>query len=764
MAKSDRPANLLHKPSFEDGVDAPAEWEWVIHSGTPMWRFDETTVCGGGRSLQILQDVGKVHGVFRQRVAAKPRARYRLSGRIRVANEGTGDNSGANMSLASLKGSEAIEEMGLRPFFVGREEWQLWTAEYVTAAGADGLEVSFDMRNSSGAAWFDALELIEVPEPYERSGHFAEPRPAMASAPMRATSIRLCLGAPARFLVSEVIEPLFGGTGVTVAPLRKAINDVQDDALVLYSTTARRVVDLAALETLARDRLVIMTLEVFAAALDRGAGRVQTVRRTGAAPCARIETTSFITRGFRRGDVVPWWTDRDGSGIFSQRRLKVPPGLLAGLGYETVVSGVCGAPKDDGLPVVLWKQVGRGSVLVMDLESLDSRPRYGAPATPALVMLSNALGRPQTLMGTWVVPGFDYERFADDLQTLAARHKGLAVREEGRTPEGRPILSLSLGEEEKPAFFADAGIHPYEWAPCFGLPLYMTRLADEYEKGLPWARAILSKMRVKCVPVVGPAGWAANAGVVRGVNLNRNFPVYWDEHKGADKGRAPLSEPETQTIARILREDNVAAAVNWHETSANTNWVGMPGYGGAYEPFATAIPAVFRQFIDGDHFSWQAAVWSQVTDPRNFHYHYADSFPYLRDYSLSRSPFLLHYSASLGITSFLVEQYGNSEIYHSASPQRTDMTCRIFEMLLGLRAGLVCRNSSGETVNAAVPLHTRDENAEAIVYSASGEVLERRRLAPREGRAVAEGAVPPGGCLVAEPADAPWTQGRRKAE
>ncbi len=757
MASEKHPVNLLANPSFEAGEAAPDGWEWMVKAGRPIWSFDEACAWAGGRSIRILQDVGHVHGEFRQRVTARPGARYRLRGCIRVALEGTGINSGANLSARQLRAGEILREAPLRPFFVGRHDWRLWTAEFVAEEGVDEIEVSFDMRDSDGAAWFDALELYEVPQPLEASVRPAEARLRAGRCMSVARTVRVLADEAPGFFVNDVLKPLVGA--VEVGGLGTEVMGVHEDAVVVYGRQADRALDLDALLSLAARRLVVLTPAAFEYAARDGGVRAGVSEHMLLAPCARIERDNALTRGFRQGDVIPWWSDRGDTGTYVQQAIQADAGALERLGFETVATCVTRGD-GDGLAAILWRPTAGGGVLVMDLDMLDARPRYTADANPALVILSNALGRPQTLMGTWVVPGFDYDAFVEDLHALAARHRSLVLKEEGRSGEGRPIYSLSVGDDAKPAFFADAGIHPYEWAPCFGLPVYAARLADEYAAGMPWARAMLEEMRFKCVPVFAPDGWERNQGMVHGVNLNRNFPTYWENHAGADKGPAPLSQPECRVIDRILREDNVAAAVSWHETSANTNWVGMPGYGGRYKPYAAAIPAVFRQFIDGASFYWQASLWTQVTDPRNFQYHYTDSHPYLRDYSVSRSPFLLHHSASLGVTSFLVEQYGNSEIYHSATPQRTDMTCRIVETLFGLQTGLVCRNCGGEDVAASVPLFAPGADAEATVYSQEGREVERRPLVAIGEASLAEGVVPPGGCLVVRLESAPWKRAR----
>jgi hypothetical protein len=305
-----------------------------------------------------------------------------------------------------------------------------------------------------------------------------------------------------------------------------------------------------------------------------------------------------------------------------------------------------------------------------------------------------------------------------------------------------------VGPEDAPAFYVDGGIHPDEWAPSYGMLAYIARLAKDYEAHLPWATALLRRQRLLCLPLLHPDSWEHHTRLRHGIDLNRNFPVGWNDNTSSRKGPAPLSEPEARTVAELFAREKPFAAVSWHETSANTNWVGCPRFTANYRKYALSCPEIFRQLIDRDHFFWQQALWTQPHDERNYHYHYVESFPYLRHYK-DVSPFELHYADSLGIEAILVEQVGNGDLGPFSTPQRTDLTARILEMLLGLQVGLVCRNCSGQNKRVSIPAATAGP-AEAIVYAPDGSALDKHPLRVQDGAAVAEAILPPGSCLVVE--------------
>ncbi|MCD6405906.1 MAG: hypothetical protein J7M19_08765 [Planctomycetes bacterium] len=768
--------NLLENPSFEDGAVLPEAWEWVVKSGRPYWKFDHTERLSGKRSVVLMQDTGKSHGEFRQIVPAAGARRYRLRGRIKGHIEGAGEESGANLCLRSLSGGREIGIMRCRPFFLGRCEWDLWMSDYVTPAATDALLVSFDMRNGDGAAWFDEIELFEVPKPlafsaagFVRTSASAVGRGAVSPRTRKANSAQVFSDADVSFLVSQVLCPLLGSQNVDASGSGRLAAAGADAVFVFANKPAgarpadKSRMTFAQLERLCDDKIVILTPEALVEAVGNGGVGLARCEDPVQAPGACIQKECFLSQGLTKGDVFPWCR-RDEHDVFAQVQIDARSEALSALGFETIATSVTGTQDGTGRPVILWRQGSAGGILVVDLEILNSRPRCDYRENLGVIILANALGRPQTSLGAYVVPDTNYDTFCRRLHNLTQAHPSIRLKEENTTDLGKPIYSFTIGREDAPVFFVDCGIHPYEWAPTFGALIYISRLADEYEHGLPWAKTILEQIQLKCVPLYAPDVYGELVRDVNGVNLNRNFPPHWDAYEANDKGRAPLSRVETRTIAEILRRDRIVAAVNWHETNAGTNWVGAPGFQGRYEKYATSIPAIFQQIIDPGLFFWQAATWTQNTDRRNFHYHYMDSFPYLRDYGESLAPYEIHYADSLGIDGLLVEQYGNSDISCAATPQRTDLTGRIIEMLLGLQIGLVCRNHATDDRVVSIPLLCGEGCGEKSVFTASGLEVSRKSLAARGGRALVEAVIPPQGVLVVNLAPAPWQSAKRPTQ
>lgn len=97
------------------------------------------------------------------------------------------------------------------------------------------------------------------------------------------------------------------------------------------------------------------------------------------------------------------------------------------------------------------------------------------------------------------------------------------------------------------------------------------------------------------IPVVNPDGLARNQkDNARGVDLNRNFPSKnWSSRHppGYFPGEAPLSEPESALLARLIDEKKPRLIVAVHQPFGCVNWDG-PAAGLAGEmAAASGLPA-----------------------------------------------------------------------------------------------------------------------------------------------------------------------------
>lgn len=138
------------------------------------------------------------------------------------------------------------------------------------------------------------------------------------------------------------------------------------------------------------------------------------------------------------------------------------------------------------------------------------------------------------------------------------------MRTVGRSALGRAIEGVRVGPDGPLDLFVFGAIHGDEPGSA--------ELCRRLIAGLDGTRAVL------VVPVANPDGLARGTkDNARGVDLNRNFPArsWRREHPpGYDPGPHPLSEPETQALARIVDEERPRVIVSVHQPLRCVNWDG----------------------------------------------------------------------------------------------------------------------------------------------------------------------------------------------
>jgi len=275
----------------------------------------------------------------------------------------------------------------------------------------------------------------------------------------------------------------------------------------------------------------------------------------------RILKETDLTRGFRQGQVAPWFGDsRDHS-------------TLAALGLPAEMETV-GISTLNGKPALVQERVGRGIVAAADILSL-SEPFYkNVGGFSKYLFLGNLVGR-SVRHGEYFPKKLSYREFVDVLKKTCQQNPAITLIEEGKASDGQSIYSLNLGDPRNPLFVYVAMIHGTEWEPGYGLVVFAKLMAsNRATDGLGSARYSL-----KIIPCLNPFGYEKYKTLnANGVNLNLNSASFWKEYKGTDgnndgvygpgdynwKGSAPFSEPETKVFKRICDKSSIHCVVDFH--------------------------------------------------------------------------------------------------------------------------------------------------------------------------------------------------------
>lgn len=206
-----------------------------------------------------------------------------------------------------------------------------------------------------------------------------------------------------------------------------------------------------------------------------------------------------------------------------------------------------------------------------------------------------------------VSDGYRYQDLVSQIEELTQVYPCLQQLWIGESVLGKRIPALILGTGIEQVHLNGA-VHANEWITTPLLLKFMESLAAQWRDGNHEIVSLLSEITICAVPMVNPDGvdlsqdgwqedtdelklslwnegrsdyrhWKAN---IRGVDLNDQFPAYWEEevsrravHSPCAQDYAgihPLSEPEAVALARLTIERNFARVLSMHTQGRELYW------------------------------------------------------------------------------------------------------------------------------------------------------------------------------------------------
>lgn len=152
----------------------------------------------------------------------------------------------------------------------------------------------------------------------------------------------------------------------------------------------------------------------------------------------------------------------------------------------------------------------------------------------------------------------------------------ISVSSAGKSVKGLDLTLVKLGRGSR-YIFMNGNIHAREYITTN----YLIDVIDEYAYAYVTGgsiggfdiRSLLNQYTLVILPCSNPdgraiaiGGKAYYKGNANGVDLNRNFPIYWKSYDddGAYGGKAAASEPETKAILSILRQYDFDLILDCH--------------------------------------------------------------------------------------------------------------------------------------------------------------------------------------------------------
>ncbi|MBB3109840.1 g-D-glutamyl-meso-diaminopimelate peptidase [Paenibacillus phyllosphaerae] len=240
---------------------------------------------------------------------------------------------------------------------------------------------------------------------------------------------------------------------------------------------------------------------------------------------------------------------------------------------------------------------------------------------PKQLVTGQLITIPHTEYPSIVDPRAEYgpEDLRRDAAIMEQTYPFLEVRPFGTSVMGKSLLALRIGEG-RAKVHVNAAMHANEWITAPLLMRFIEELSDAGAQGgqiLQYdVRYLLERVTLWFVPMVNPDGvelvqegirpnhpyysellrwnkgsrrfskWKAN---IRGVDLNDQFPAFWEEEvkrravEGPGPrdypGTAPLCEPEARALAELTKSEQFDIAVALHTQGQEIYW----NYRG-YEP------------------------------------------------------------------------------------------------------------------------------------------------------------------------------------
>ncbi|MNZ41029.1 Gamma-D-glutamyl-L-diamino acid endopeptidase 1 [compost metagenome] len=215
--------------------------------------------------------------------------------------------------------------------------------------------------------------------------------------------------------------------------------------------------------------------------------------------------------------------------------------------------------------------------------------------------------REETYIVHLVNRGYQFSDYTLQSEKLLAAYPCLKRQQIGTSVLGRPIHAWIVGSGEE-LVHMNAAVHANEWITAPLLLRFIEELAGNY-KSSSSLNVILDRITFWAVPMVNPDGvdlaqvgvqhgecdaeqliawnegntdfrrWKAN---IRGVDLNDQFPAFWEEEQSrrGRKGPAwqdfsgphPLSEPESIALAELTRRCNFSRVMSLHTQGREIYW------------------------------------------------------------------------------------------------------------------------------------------------------------------------------------------------
>ncbi len=613
-------------------------------------------------------------------VAVKPGKTYRAEATVSFRPSSLAEGGGVCLSVRPLAEDSAGSAGETTPPVARSSSPVAIRAYYSVPEGVRRVEFSVGIVNARGRAIIHHVRLIEILDVEEYSNPMSTPPPSNACPPpIVVKKLAVVSQSAADRPITAILRRCYGERAVqAVLPPALSAKKIDADALLLPdSAPPPSIRSMAALEQLAENRVVIISLPAFAQ-LSKNALSLRRVAQSEDPIHARVMYGDFSTRGFALQDTFPFaWSGDEPCG-FRQNHFRKTPALKAFCKKHnliTVLESVCDQDVTSDRPVCLSAVTAGGALFVMDIEPMEATPSTYSEPVPAVHLLLSMLGREQHGLGQYTVPCIDALKLRENIREMSGRLPAMELHEQDVPADQVTHQLVTVGGEDRgfglplaprPVILLRSGLANGDIESVHAALQWFKQLVRAEPHGCPYLGALISKFRLAWSPL--SAGWQRQTGFQRAHEV-QTFDLPLD----------PTATDLGVVIDVVTSRDGQARVI-------------VPTLDGRYEQYARWLGPLSKAFPAGKYFTFAPEDETAPADRDRWAWrNVKPTIDVVAD--PARFEGLVHRKIMAGGADVVyVEVPGGDADFTTHSIRRLDIGATLLEQVIGLQLGLVAVN------------------------------------------------------------------------
>ncbi len=691
--------NKIRNYDFSDGIRKPKVWRWLPNSERVTY-YQAPSNNGDLGGVQIVSHTEEGTGLWCQSFRIKKNQCYRIEAVVSCDCDSGSRQGGLVLTVVPFCEDErqGSSLMTVPLQCATRETVRCY---YKATSDVRKLELRIGLSDTRGSAIVHNVAVVPVIDveckshPWALTGlSYSDPAPVTVRSACVVTNER---GRP----IVGILKAALGERKVNVCTASElSSTSSQVDMLLLpEAMPPKRCNSIAALKALARNRVVVISLQAFEALSDEHL-LTRTIRQSDDPLHARVRYAGFATAGLALYDMVPFAGRGKHSTTMTQRQFrtnKVFTAFCRDHGFEVLLDSVTDSEATSSKPISLIHQSRTGAIVVMDIEPAEALASSLDEPNIAAHILCNLLGSRRGTAGQYTTCPHDNVEFLHDLCDMVDRFSELRFSGDVAPDDPSEPCLVTVGPQEptvanpipsRPVVLLRTGLPGDSLLASYGVMLWLKQLLrlDPYES--PYAQDLASTCRITWVPRV-------------------SFNDQWG-------GWKPIPEEEA-FIEAEFEPGTIAACIDITTTDRHGVHVLTKSKDSFHHILASALPQLAEQFICHRHLYRAVPAGRSLIDRSNITWRVDDLTP-----AVSCGPQLftdpLHLAASnAGARLVRIELPGLHTEPLGNSIWRNHWTVLLLEHIVGLLYGMVVVNRDAVDMEFCWPETLRDLYADAVM-------------------------------------------------